>query len=106
MTVATSSASRASGRADIAQLTVQGTNLQGIYQDLNDDDQDGDTTEFLDFTPQPTVVDNYIAINPTTDEQRENLFRSSFAFVTRPERSQCRRRTSRNRTTCGQPQPG
>ena len=48
---------------------------------MNDDDQDGDTTEFLGFTPQPTVVDNYIPINPTTDEQRENLFRSSFAFV-------------------------
>lgn len=35
----------------------------------------------MNFTPQPTVVDNYIPINPATDEQRENLFRSFFAFV-------------------------
>ncbi len=68
------------GERDIAPMTVQGSGLLGSYQDVNDDDQDGDKTEFLPFAPAPQIVDNYISVNPTTPEQEDALFRSSFVF--------------------------
>ena len=69
------------GEQDQPQITVQSSGMQGSYQDVNDDDGDGDRTEYLPFTPVPVVVDNYIPVNPTTDEQQKNLFRSSFTFL-------------------------
>lgn len=69
------------GEQDVPQITVQATGMQGSYQDVNDDDKDGDKTEYLTFTPQPVVVNNYIPVNPTNDEQAKNLFRSSFSFT-------------------------
>jgi len=72
---------RSLGERDVPGMTVQGTGLMGSYQDVNDTDGDGDTTEFLPFTPAPTVVDNYIPINPTTPELQAALFRSSFVFI-------------------------
>ncbi|MCU0874411.1 MAG: dockerin type I domain-containing protein, partial [Pirellulaceae bacterium] len=68
------------GERDIAPMTVQGSGLLGSYQDVNDDDQDGDKTEFLPFAPAPQIVDDYISVNPTTPEQEDALFRSSFVF--------------------------
>ncbi len=70
------------GEQNVAAMTVQGQNLEGSYKDVNDDDKDGNTTEFLPIlpAPQPSIVDNYIPINPTTPEQEANLFRSSFEF--------------------------
>jgi len=72
---------RALGERDIAPLTVQAQGLTGAYLDVNDDDHDGSSTDYITFTPAPQVVDNYISINPTTEEGQKALFRSSFEFI-------------------------
>ena len=41
------------GEQNIAAMTVQGIELVGSYQDVNDNDGDGDKTEFMPFTPLP-----------------------------------------------------
>jgi hypothetical protein len=71
---------RGLGEQDIAPMSVQGSGLLGSYQDVNDDDGDGDKTEFLSFNPVPQIVDNYISVNPATPDQEDALFRSSFVF--------------------------
>ncbi len=68
------------GERDVPALTVQGTDLFGSYQDVNDENGNGDRTEFLDFVPQPVIVDNYIPVDPATPSQEAALFRSSFTF--------------------------
>lgn len=69
------------GEQDVPQMTVQGTGLQGSYLSDQDINGDGKLNDYVDFTPQPVAVDNYIPINPTTDDQRAALFRSSLTVV-------------------------